>query len=244
MSARHVKNLILGAGAMGSATAYHLARRGEPVALVEQFALDHDRGSSHGLARIIRHSYADPEYARLMLQAYQGWRDLEADAGRTLYLRSGGVSVSPGSVDYVAQVASSLASIGVPHRRMSGREWNAVSPQFGVRPTDEVVFEPDAGVLLAASAISSQIELARRGGAEILEKTLVRRIDLEADRPTVLLDEFELVADRLIVTAGAWTTGLLAHPGSDSPSYPPASAVLPLGRAVRVRDRPPPGLHF
>ena len=42
------KNVIIGAGAMGSAAAYHLARRGEPVLLIEQFALGHDRGSSHG----------------------------------------------------------------------------------------------------------------------------------------------------------------------------------------------------
>jgi glycine/D-amino acid oxidase-like deaminating enzyme len=53
---RHIKNVVLGAGAMGSATAYQLARRGEPVLLVEQFAIGHDRGSSHGLARITRHS--------------------------------------------------------------------------------------------------------------------------------------------------------------------------------------------
>jgi sarcosine oxidase len=58
-----IKNAIIGAGAMGSAAAYHLARRGEPVVLIEQFDLGHDRGSSHGAARITRHSYADPRYA-------------------------------------------------------------------------------------------------------------------------------------------------------------------------------------
>ena len=51
MESLHARNVIIGAGAMGSATAYHLARRGEPVLLLEQFALGHDRGSSHGAAR-------------------------------------------------------------------------------------------------------------------------------------------------------------------------------------------------
>ena len=46
-------HVILGAGAMGSAAAYHLARRGEPVLLIEQFPLGHDRGSSHGAARFL-----------------------------------------------------------------------------------------------------------------------------------------------------------------------------------------------
>ena len=87
------KNVIIGAGAMGSAAAYHLARRGEPVLLIEQFALGHDRGSSHGAARITRHSYADANYARLMPSAFQAWKELEADAGQPLYIRTGGVSL-------------------------------------------------------------------------------------------------------------------------------------------------------
>src|SRR5436309_5734618 len=118
----HARNVVVGAGAMGSAAAYHLARRGEPVLLIEQFALGHDRGSSHGAARITRHSYADAHYARLMPAAFDAWRTLEADAGQNLYLRTGGVSLCPAGIDYVARVAASLAAIDVPHRRMSGEE--------------------------------------------------------------------------------------------------------------------------
>ena len=59
METIETRNVIIGAGAMGSAAAYHLAKRGEPVVLIEQFELGHSRGSSHGAARITRHSYAD-----------------------------------------------------------------------------------------------------------------------------------------------------------------------------------------
>src|SRR5262249_57860935 len=95
------QNVVIGSGAMGAATAYHLARRGEPVLLLEQFAVGHDRGSSHGAARITRHSYADPRYARLMLDAFRAWRELEADAGQNLYLRTGGASLWPPPGDYL-----------------------------------------------------------------------------------------------------------------------------------------------
>jgi len=111
------RTVIIGAGAMGSAAAYHLARRGEPVLLFEQFPLGHDRGSSHGAARIIRHSYADPSYARLMPAAFQAWKALEADAGQSVYIRTGGVSFSPAGVDDVTRVAANLESIGIPLRR-------------------------------------------------------------------------------------------------------------------------------
>ena len=87
MQRLEAKHVVLGAGAMGSAAAYHLAHRGEPVLVLEQFALGHDRGSSHGAAMITRHSYADVRYARLMKEAFQAWRELEADAGQPIYVR-------------------------------------------------------------------------------------------------------------------------------------------------------------
>ncbi len=204
-------NVVLGAGAMGLAAAYHLARRGEPVLVVEQFVLGHDRGSSHGSARITRHSYADPGYARLMPAAFAAWRALEADAGESLYLRTGGVSFGPAGVGYIDRVAANLEQIRVPHRRMSGAEWNASHPAFGLPPDHDVVFEPDAGMLKAARALELMADLARQLGpaTRVLEGTPVRRVDLEAARPTLVLDDGRIEADRLIVTAGAWTGRLV-----------------------------------
>ncbi|GAC1466841.1 MAG: N-methyl-L-tryptophan oxidase [Isosphaeraceae bacterium] len=208
------RNVVLGAGAMGLATAYHLARRGEPVWLVEQFALGHDRGSSHGAGRITRHSYADVRYARLMPAAFDAWRQLEVDAGQTFYVRTGGVSFGPPEVDYVAQVAASLQAIDIPHRRMTGAELNRAWSAFRVPDDFDVVFEPDAGMLAAARILRAELELARVLGGEatrILENCRVRRIDLDSERPTLLTDNETIVADRLVVTAGPWTHRLFPH---------------------------------
>ena len=206
------KHVIVGAGAMGSAAAYHLARRGEPVVLIEQFALGHDRGSSHGAARITRHSYADPRYARLMPAAFRAWRELEADAGETLYIRTGGVSFSPPQVDYAARVAASLLELEVPHWRGSGRAWNQRHRAFALPDRYDVVFEPDAGMLKAARAVALQVELARvhgRGQTRVIENSPVKRIELEHDRPVVITEDARIVAERLVVTAGAWVKRLL-----------------------------------
>ncbi|AGA25246.1 N-methyl-L-tryptophan oxidase [Singulisphaera acidiphila] len=212
MEQLHARNVVIGTGAMGSATAYHLAKRGEPVLLLEQFAIGHDRGSSHGVARITRHSYADPRYARLMLDAFRAWKDLEVDAGQNLYLRTGGLSFCPPQVDYVAQVAASLAAIDIPHRRMSGRALRHAFPVFDLPDDTDVVFEPDAGLLAAARAIALQRELARQFGGDqtrVLAECPVRSIDLEGNKPVVLTDALRISADRLIVTAGAWAGRLL-----------------------------------
>ena len=55
--------VVIGLGGMGSAAAWHLARRGLSVVAVEQFDPAHERGSSHGLSRIIRLAYFEhPSY--------------------------------------------------------------------------------------------------------------------------------------------------------------------------------------
>ena len=242
-----VRNAVIGAGAMGSAACYHLARLGEPVVLVEQFELGHARGSSHGAARITRHSYADPRYARLMPAAFRAWRELEADAGEALYIRTGGVSISPLGVDYVSQVAASLAELDVPHWRGSGRDFSPRQPVFALPNDCDVVFEPDAGLVAAARAVAVQVEMARRHGGEattVLERTPVRAIDLEGTRPVVLTDHHRIVADRLIVAAGAWVQRLLPDLRHARPGHPAAGALLPPGRPRPLPDRPVPGLHL
>ncbi|QDV34665.1 N-methyl-L-tryptophan oxidase [Tautonia plasticadhaerens] len=227
---RHARNVILGAGAMGAAAAYHLARRGEPVLLVEQFEAGHDRGSSHGAARIIRHSYADVLYSRLMPEAFAAWRRLEAEAGELLYVKIGGLSLCPPGVDYVARVASSLEEVGVPHRRLRGAEVRRAYPSFAVPDEFDAVFEPDAGLISASRAIAAQIELARRLGAgttEVLERCPIRRIDLDGERPALLADRLRITADRLIVAAGPWAGRLL--PGLADRLRPTRQQVLYLG---------------
>jgi sarcosine oxidase len=204
--------LIIGAGAMGSAAAYHLARRGQSIVLFEQFRLGHDRGSSHGAARITRHSYADAPYARLMPRAFQAWRELEADAGRTLYIRCGGVSFSPPDVDYAARVAANLAELDVPHWHGTGRSWNERCPAFSLPDAYDVVFEPDAGILAAARAVALQVELARQHGGDrvcVIEEQPVARIDLDGATPVVIAGSSRFSCERLIVTAGAWVSRLL-----------------------------------
>ncbi len=212
MEELRAKHVIVGAGAMGSAAAYHLARRGEPVMLIEQFALGHNRGSSHGAARITRHSYADANYARLMPAAFRAWRELEADAGEPIYVRTGGVSFAPRGVDYAARVAANLRELEVPHWHGSGRDWNDRHRVFTLPDEYEVVFEPDAGLVKAARSVALEIELAQRhGGAktQVMPSTAVERIDLDGPRPVVVTGRARIVAERLIVAAGGWAARLL-----------------------------------
>jgi sarcosine oxidase len=127
----------------------------------------------------------------------------------------------------VARVEASLKAIDVPHRRMTGRALRLAWPWFGGPDDSDAVFEPDAGMLAAARAVAVQVALARfKGGqrTQVLEQQPVRRIDLEGERPLLVLDEARIVAERLIVTAGAWTGRVL--PGLPFPLQPTRQQVL------------------
>jgi sarcosine oxidase len=147
-----------------------------------------------------------------MPEAYRAWRELEADAAVPLLIRTGGVSFGPHGSDYVARVAANLDALAVPHRRLDGAGLHQAMPAFVVPGSYDVVFEPDAGLLAAALAQAAELELARRHAGDrlrVLENCPIRRLDLEADRPTLVGDRVRVVADRLIVAAGAWAGTLL-----------------------------------
>jgi sarcosine oxidase len=66
-------------------------------------------------------------------------------------------------------------------------------------------------MLAAARCVALEVALARAFGGEkteVLERRPVRRIDLDAEKPTLVTDTMRIEADRLIVTAGAWTRQL------------------------------------
>ena len=111
--------LIIGVGAAGAMAAWRLARNGKDVIALEQFALDHDRGSSYGDSRIVRRVYSDALYTRLMGDAYALWDELNAAASaffdpEPLFVPSGGVFCGPADHPSVAAARAALEASGVP----------------------------------------------------------------------------------------------------------------------------------
>src|SRR5690625_5791120 len=73
---RHFKVIVVGAGSMGMAAGYYLARQGVKTLLIDAFDPPHDQGSHFGETRIIRHAYGEGrEYVPLALRAQELWED-------------------------------------------------------------------------------------------------------------------------------------------------------------------------
>jgi sarcosine oxidase len=202
-----VDHVVVGAGAMGSATAWQLARRGRSVVLVEQFEQGHTRGSSHGGTRIFRLAYADPRYARLALRALDDWRELEDDAGATLLDLVGAYDHGPAErIDAVAEV---LAALGRPGERLTSEAASERVP--GMRFDDAVVFSADAGRARAADTLRVLADRAAAHGADVRFGGGPATIALDGDEAVVRCGDAAWRASTVVVTAGAWAQPVAGH---------------------------------
>jgi sarcosine oxidase len=203
--------LVVGAGVHGLATAWQLARRGVPrVGLVERFRLHHDRGSSHGEARITRTTYSDERYVRLVRVAHEEeWPRLERDSGRTLIHRCDGVFFGPPAGDLERWEAAVRAAGAGGVERLSPAEARRRFPAFAFPDSRFVLHDTTAGVVAAADTLRALDLRCHVEGVHLLEETRVIAIDPTADPVAVETDRGRLLAERVVVTAGAWVGSLL-----------------------------------
>jgi sarcosine oxidase len=199
------ETVVVGGGAMGSATAWHLARRGRQVTLLERYGARHTWGASHGRSRNFNLTYVDATYQAMLREAAGLWRELEDASGRSLLELVGIVNHGAG---VAPDLADALGSHGVRASMLGPEE--AQERWAGIRFDTRVVHTPEAGRLDADEAVVAlQSETARRGG-EVLLETQVDAIRVRRDGLVeVTTGDGVYVAETVVVTAGAWTEKLV-----------------------------------
>ena len=210
MNTGHYNAIVIGLGAMGSATLYHLARRGWRVLGLEQFEPGHNRGSSHGDSRIIRESYFEhPLYVPLVQRAHDLWRELEHNSGYSLMTITGGIMIGPPDGVVVPGTLRSAEEHGLPHEVLTPAEVRELFPAFRLDDALVAVFDPRAGFLDPEACNRAHLKLARDAGADarFSEPVLDWVPDGGGVRVTTSSDTYE--ADRLVLAAGAWDGALL-----------------------------------
>ena len=212
--------IVIGAGAMGSAVAYHLSQRRQRVLLLEQFELDHRKGSSYGYSRIIRYSYDFPEYVELAKDAFPLWSQMEAELGETVYFKTGGIDFGPATDPTLQATIAAVRTSGIPHDLLSPAEAQRRFPQFCFDDDFQALHQPDSGFITASKAVRGHLKLARSLGATILDNTAVTEIRLNSDSIEVAATDAVFSAGKLILTAGAWARTLLAQTGISLPLQP------------------------
>jgi sarcosine oxidase len=216
----HADFVVIGLGALGSATCLELARSGHSVVGLERFGLGHSWGASHDTSRILRHSYHTPDYVRLTQEAYGDWARLERDAGTSLVSVVGGLDLFPpepaiSPVEYT----ESLDEVGIDYELLNAAGVMSRWPQFQLPDGLIALYQADAAIVPAARGTRVMQDQARLHGAELRELTPVLGVrDLGSQGLEVETPRGPLQCGGLVVCADAWVNDVLGGLGHSIPS--------------------------
>ncbi|MDE2859626.1 MAG: N-methyl-L-tryptophan oxidase [Chloroflexota bacterium] len=208
---KHFDAIVIGIGGMGSAALYHLAKRGWKALGIEQFAVPHDMGSSHGLTRIIRLAYyEDPSYVPLLRRAYELWDQLEVESSQKLFYQTGSIDMGPEDSDVFAGSLQSCLEHGLEYEVLNSRQLSERFPGYRLPGETMAVYQPQGGLLVPEGCISAYARLAQKHGACLHTGERVTGWEVLNDgRLSVRTDRGQYSADKLVVCGGAWAYKLL-----------------------------------
>lgn len=154
----HFDIIVIGAGSMGSAACYYLAKQGANVLALEQFIMPHGLGSHAGQSRIIRKAYAEhPDYVPLLQRAYENWKHLEEISGMQVYFKTGLLYSGKSESTWMQGVKSSAEKYQIEVNSVSVQEAQQRFSPCALPSSHEILFEPDAGFVTPEKAISLYI---------------------------------------------------------------------------------------
>jgi sarcosine oxidase len=209
--------IVIGLGAMGSATAMQLARSGARVLGIDRHAPPHAHGSHCGETRITRKAIGEGDvYVPLVLRSHELWREVEAATGESLLQVTGGLWISSPERQVEIHVANffdktiaAARRFGIAHEILDAAAIRRRFPQFNVRDGESGYYEPDAGYLRPEACVRANLALAARHGAELHVDEPVVGIAQDANGVAVTTDRGAYVARNAIVCAGAGVVDLV-----------------------------------
>jgi sarcosine oxidase len=203
---------VIGAGVFGAWTAWHLARRGQRVVLIDAYGPAHSRASSGGESRIIRMGYgADELYTRWAMRSLVQWKEFFGAEHRALFQKTGVLWLAGEDDLQLRQTIFTLKRCEVPFEEMDRAALERRFPQIGFDDVTLGVLEPESGVLMARRAVATVVEDAVKRGAEYL------LAQIATPHGSGLLDSIStsagerIVAGQFVFACGAWLGKLFPH---------------------------------
>lgn len=200
---------VVGAGGMGSAAAYYLAKAGKSVIVLEQFEVGHIRGASHGENRIIRYSYEYQDYVKLAKESYKLWAEASTEAETPLLITTGGLDLGyPQNADF-DKCIEMLTRENVDHEVLDRSQVNQRYPQFNVEESVRGLYQKDAGYLEPDVCVPTFIKLAKKHGAVIKDNTILDGIIVSDDFVDLKTEKESFRVKKVILALGPWASPML-----------------------------------
>src|SRR6266852_2497461 len=161
--------IVVGAGCFGAWIAYHLARSGHDVTLLDAYGPGNSRASSGGETRVIRMGYGAQEiYTQWSWRSLELWKALFERSDPTLLHETGVLWMARDEDTLTTATLATLKHVGVPHERLSRAQLESRWPQIDFGAVTWAIHEPRSGVLMARRAVEAVVRVAVREGARYL----------------------------------------------------------------------------
>ncbi|MGC4189978.1 MAG: FAD-binding oxidoreductase [Thermomicrobiales bacterium] len=228
--------LIVGGGVIGTSIAWHLARRGADVTLLEQRGIA--SAASGSSAGGVRQQGRDLRELPLAIASIARWKDLESELDADVhYRRDGHIQVTEHEDD-IPRMREAIArqqAVGLDIQLVEGADLRALVP--GVTPNalagTYTANDGHANPILTTHAFASA---AVRHSAKIVLDTRVTGFVRAGERITgVETTSGSFACDWLVLAAGAWSTGLARALDLDLP-------ITPMGLQMMATTRMPMAL--
>lgn len=207
----HYDAVVMGVGAMGSATLSALAKRGYKVCGIEQFGMAHDKGSSHGETRLIRKAYFEhPDYVSLLHSSYDEWEQMQEESDQMLFAKNGLLLAGQSDSMLIRGLESCYSQHDLPHDILSAGDVQRRWPHINLPENVEIYYDPIAGYLHVENCVREFYRLAKKNGADLFneEKVIAWEADSE-NSVSVTTNKRTITADRLVISCGAWASEAL-----------------------------------
>jgi glycine oxidase len=234
----HTDCIIIGSGIAGLTTALRLRQAGFSVTLLEREQLGREASWAGGgiLCPLYAWRYPEPvmRLAAAGMARYPAFiEELRSEqAIDPEFYQSGLLILDPiQTPDEAAQISAWAA-----HYPYS-QQWQAAQTHFSHLPHQNALWLPDINTVRNPRLLHALIAAVRQAGVVLLERQPARELLVENNRIMgVRCANATYSAEQVIVTAGAWSGGLI-------PGLSPAHIFPVRGQMIRFEPTPAPGLH-
>ena len=209
--------VVIGGGVNGTSTAFHLARRGLRVTLLERASLA--AGSTGKSGALVRMHYTNPYDSALAQQSlpyFQRWSEI-VGPGDPGYRQVGVVRlVQPRFNERLRANVAMLQGLGVNTEVVSAADLREIDPGVYTGDVEIAAWEPESGYADPAATTYGFAEAARGLGASIHEGVAATAIETESEQVSGVVTPLGHIATRTVVIApGARARALLEPLGLD-----------------------------
>ena len=204
--------IVIGAGAWGGWTAFHLQKEGCQVTLIDKEGPGNVLAGSGGETRIIRLAYGGSEvYTDLTEQSLNLWEHYTKEWNEDLYHAKGALWMFRGVPSAYADLSMPLMKKkGYPLEQLPLADLPAKYPEINFSDVTDAYWEPKAGYLEASRACSVVRDKFVTLGGTYLESTVTELLCNKGQIEGVKLSSGELlVADHYVMACGPWLKQLV-----------------------------------